>query len=259
MDGIVCGHIHKAELRVIRSVLYCNTGDWVESCTALVEDETGRLELLCAVGGTAVTVASAAEIVLLEACLRDRTDASPATGAVSGSPPYGRIARLYARRARPRWVSTGGRALPRSARPGPPPGARLLDAGCGTGLLAFWLLDRFPGVRVVAFDVDRAMVSVAARTAARRDRGTDSGAGRSAICAHPDRLTRFADGRPFLLSPGTFDGVFVGAALEHVPLLETLGSCRTCPPAGPRRRPGVRQGGMGTISWVTCTASVPTP
>ena len=62
MAGIVCGHIHKAELRVIRSVLYCNTGDWVESCTALVEDETGRLELLRAVEGSTVTIATAAEI-----------------------------------------------------------------------------------------------------------------------------------------------------------------------------------------------------
>jgi UDP-2,3-diacylglucosamine pyrophosphatase LpxH len=60
--GIVCGHIHKAELRMIRGVLYCNTGDWVESCTALVEDETGRLELLCAVADPAVTVATTEEL-----------------------------------------------------------------------------------------------------------------------------------------------------------------------------------------------------
>ncbi len=46
VDGIICGHIHKAEMRSIGSVLYCNTGDWVESCTALVEDMDGRLELL---------------------------------------------------------------------------------------------------------------------------------------------------------------------------------------------------------------------
>src|SRR5262245_20582936 len=39
MDGVVCGHIHRAELRPIGSVLYCNTGDWVESCTALAEAE----------------------------------------------------------------------------------------------------------------------------------------------------------------------------------------------------------------------------
>ncbi len=45
-DGIVCGHIHHAEMRMIGDVLYCNTGDWVESCTALVEQMDGRLELL---------------------------------------------------------------------------------------------------------------------------------------------------------------------------------------------------------------------
>lgn len=45
-DGIVCGHIHHAEMETIEGVLYCNTGDWVESCTALVEHDDGRLELL---------------------------------------------------------------------------------------------------------------------------------------------------------------------------------------------------------------------
>ncbi len=45
-DGVVCGHIHQAEMRTVNGVLYCNTGDWVESCTALVEHEDGRLELV---------------------------------------------------------------------------------------------------------------------------------------------------------------------------------------------------------------------
>jgi UDP-2,3-diacylglucosamine pyrophosphatase LpxH len=45
-DGVVCGHIHRANLRHIAGTLYCNTGDWVESCTALVESERGELELL---------------------------------------------------------------------------------------------------------------------------------------------------------------------------------------------------------------------
>lgn len=44
--GVVCGHIHHAEMRDIAGVLYINDGDWVESCTALVEHEDGRLELL---------------------------------------------------------------------------------------------------------------------------------------------------------------------------------------------------------------------
>jgi len=46
MHGVVCGHIHKAELRAIGPVLYCNTGDWVESCSALAEREDGTLTLL---------------------------------------------------------------------------------------------------------------------------------------------------------------------------------------------------------------------
>jgi UDP-2,3-diacylglucosamine pyrophosphatase LpxH len=42
----VCGHIHRANLRHIGGTLYCNTGDWVESCTALIENPQGQLELL---------------------------------------------------------------------------------------------------------------------------------------------------------------------------------------------------------------------
>lgn len=45
-DGVVCGHIHHAEMRTIDGVLYCNDGDWVESLTALVEHADGRLEIL---------------------------------------------------------------------------------------------------------------------------------------------------------------------------------------------------------------------
>ena len=46
MDGVICGHIHHAEMRQIGDVLYLNDGDWVESCTALVEHSDGRLELV---------------------------------------------------------------------------------------------------------------------------------------------------------------------------------------------------------------------
>ena len=46
VDGVVCGHIHKAEICKFGDVLYCNDGDWVESCTALVEHMDGRLEII---------------------------------------------------------------------------------------------------------------------------------------------------------------------------------------------------------------------
>jgi UDP-2,3-diacylglucosamine pyrophosphatase LpxH len=45
-DGVVCGHIHHAAIERIEGILYLNDGDWVESCTALVEDARGRMEIL---------------------------------------------------------------------------------------------------------------------------------------------------------------------------------------------------------------------
>lgn len=44
--GIICGHIHTPAMRTIDGVCYCNDGDWVENCTALVEDQDGRLDLV---------------------------------------------------------------------------------------------------------------------------------------------------------------------------------------------------------------------
>jgi UDP-2,3-diacylglucosamine pyrophosphatase LpxH len=46
VDGVVCGHIHKPEIRRFGDVLYANTGDWVESCSLLVEHFDGQLELV---------------------------------------------------------------------------------------------------------------------------------------------------------------------------------------------------------------------
>jgi UDP-2,3-diacylglucosamine pyrophosphatase LpxH len=46
LDGVVCGHIHKAEIRDIDGIVYCNDGDWVESLTALVETTDGELRIV---------------------------------------------------------------------------------------------------------------------------------------------------------------------------------------------------------------------
>ena len=46
VDGMICGHIHRPEIRTIENVLYCNCGDWVESCTSLIENQDGSLEIL---------------------------------------------------------------------------------------------------------------------------------------------------------------------------------------------------------------------
>jgi UDP-2,3-diacylglucosamine pyrophosphatase LpxH len=45
-DGVVCGHIHTTAIRTIDGIIYCNDGDWVENCSALVEHQDGRLETL---------------------------------------------------------------------------------------------------------------------------------------------------------------------------------------------------------------------
>ena len=45
-DGVICGHIHHACIRDLNGVTYINTGDWVESCTAIVEHRTGEMQLI---------------------------------------------------------------------------------------------------------------------------------------------------------------------------------------------------------------------
>lgn len=46
VDGVICGHIHSPIIREIDGVTYYNSGDWVESCSALLEDAAGRIELI---------------------------------------------------------------------------------------------------------------------------------------------------------------------------------------------------------------------
>jgi len=46
VDGVICGHIHKAEIRDIDGIVYINDGDWVESCTAAIEHPDGRIEMI---------------------------------------------------------------------------------------------------------------------------------------------------------------------------------------------------------------------
>jgi len=46
LDGVICGHIHRPEIRAVDGIRYCNDGDWVEHCSALTEDRNGRLALI---------------------------------------------------------------------------------------------------------------------------------------------------------------------------------------------------------------------
>jgi UDP-2,3-diacylglucosamine pyrophosphatase LpxH len=45
-DGVICGHIHKAEIKIINDISYLNCGDWVESCTAIVETMDGKWQII---------------------------------------------------------------------------------------------------------------------------------------------------------------------------------------------------------------------
>jgi UDP-2,3-diacylglucosamine pyrophosphatase LpxH len=45
-DGVICGHIHKAEIRDVDGIMYMNSGDWVESNTALVETHKGKWKII---------------------------------------------------------------------------------------------------------------------------------------------------------------------------------------------------------------------
>jgi UDP-2,3-diacylglucosamine pyrophosphatase LpxH len=63
LDGIICGHLHYPTVEQFDEVLYCNDGDWVENCTALIEDFSGELRLLNGLSQPAQTL----ELVLPKA------------------------------------------------------------------------------------------------------------------------------------------------------------------------------------------------
>ncbi len=82
MDGVICGHIHSAVIREIDGVTYINCGDWVDSCTAIVEHLDGRMELLHQADGQPVRQEEPAMVALadlslssLHKSLREKADA----------------------------------------------------------------------------------------------------------------------------------------------------------------------------------------
>ena len=60
VQGVICGHIHKATVATHGEIIYANCGDWVESCTALVEDYSGEISLLHWVSESAMLLDAAA-------------------------------------------------------------------------------------------------------------------------------------------------------------------------------------------------------
>jgi UDP-2,3-diacylglucosamine pyrophosphatase LpxH len=85
-DGVVCGHIHHAEMREIDGILYCNDGDWVESLTALVEHMDGRLEILDMSGKRAPLASRAREAAPLPVPVGLPQPAAPVLAQMSHEP-----------------------------------------------------------------------------------------------------------------------------------------------------------------------------
>jgi len=86
LDGVVCGHIHSATIKEVSGLLYINCGDWVDSCTAIVEHLDGRLELIEWRHGAAsealaatVSIADISDLVELKAANSQQATAKFAT------------------------------------------------------------------------------------------------------------------------------------------------------------------------------------
>ncbi len=67
LDGVICGHIHTPALRRIDGITYINCGDWVDSCTAVVEHMDGRMELVRWEPGARAAVDESGRVVRLHA------------------------------------------------------------------------------------------------------------------------------------------------------------------------------------------------
>jgi UDP-2,3-diacylglucosamine pyrophosphatase LpxH len=75
--GVICGHIHAAAVRNVDGLTYINCGDWVDSCTAIVEHFDGRMELIAWAGrkqAPAQTAATARSQPALPALLVDQSE-----------------------------------------------------------------------------------------------------------------------------------------------------------------------------------------
>ena len=75
VDGIICGHIHHPKIKVDDGIMYCNDGDWIESCTALVEQQDGKIELLH--WSDTQFILDSADIAILNTPLNTSTNTKP--------------------------------------------------------------------------------------------------------------------------------------------------------------------------------------
>lgn len=161
---------------------------------------------------------------------------------------YGRIAELYDTGLRVFGFKRGVEQFLERVDWRLPSRPRMLDAGAGTGINSLWFLRRFPDSQVVAFDIDRQMLAVLARSARRLDEGRHRLTVAHGDLRAPSVLTRLDSGHAVILAEHSFDAVVVGAALEHVPLEGTLERlARLLRPGGLFLNLGIRPGPPGAM------------
>ena len=101
-DGVICGHLHTPKIVERDGFVYCNTGDWVEHCTALVEGYDGTLSLLDSYGNSASSVSPARPLPALPLAARH------ADGNAAGPRGRGPVAEgIQSQKEQDRWRSTG--------------------------------------------------------------------------------------------------------------------------------------------------------
>ncbi|MDP3727308.1 MAG: class I SAM-dependent methyltransferase [bacterium] len=103
-----------------------------------------------------------------------------------------------------------------------PPSPKILDAGCGTGLMARYLLRRFPDARIVASDIDPSMLKEMEQLVIKEGLPKEQIIIAEGDLSAPERMRVFGTGREVAVAENYFDGIFVSGALEHVPLGETV-------------------------------------
>jgi SAM-dependent methyltransferase len=161
---------------------------------------------------------------------------------------YGRIAELYDTGLRVFGFKRGVEQFLQRVDWRLPRRPFMLDAGAGTGINSLWFLRRFPDSQVVAFDIDRQMLAVLARSARRLGEPRHRLTVAHGDLRAPDHLTRLESGQTVTLAERRFDAIVVGAALEHVPLEATLERLtRLLRPGGLFLNMGIRPGPPGAM------------
>ena len=129
-----------------------------------------------------------------------------------------------------------------------PPAPKILDAGCGTGLLARYLARRFPEAEIYATDIDAAMLRELKGIAMREGIGRQRLVIAQSDLRAPGELRELVSGRPLTLPEAFFDAITVSGALEHVPLEASMRHlARLLKPGGAFINIGLRKSPTGTI------------